>query len=449
MAPGNSRWIRFLAWSLWAALGAGGCAATPDTGEGLGGTGIVSQAPDEGLGGTGMRPRAPDEGLGGTGIVAQAPGGLGGTGRSGPGDDPDGGIGGTGIIGIGIVQGFGSVFVNGREYFLTDTTPVSIDGRDASEAELALGDTVVVHGRIDPASGRSIAASIESRHDLIGRIESIDAAGGRFTLHGQQLTVDAATFGDTDDGRFDLSTLKAGDPVAVSGHARGNGRWMVTRVQPVADADDRFVITGRVAALDRRSGRVDLGGTVLEIPPASAAALAPGQRVRLAGRREGARLRVDAVIPQRPPALATGQIVEIAGLIEGVAPDGRMLCNDLQLLASPATEWQGGHGTDITPDLPVAVRGVVQADGSIVAERIVLRADFARVRLPAAGRPAVEGAPSANAVDRPGNARPPGAGAKPGIDRPRINRPNIHRPELPPVPGRGASPPNRPPHSYK
>jgi hypothetical protein len=415
MAPGNSRWIRFLAWSLWAALGAGGCAATPDTGEGLGGTGIVSQAPDEGLGGTGMRPRAPDEGLGGTGIVAQAPGGLGGTGRSGPGDDPDGGIGGTGIIGIGIVQGFGSVFVNGREYFLTDT----------------------------------IAASIESRHDLIGRIESIDAAGGRFTLHGQQLTVDAATFGDTDDGRFDLSTLKVGDPVAVSGHARGNGRWMVTRVQPVADADDRFVITGRVAALDRRSGRVDLGGTVLEIPPASAAALAPGQRVRLAGRREGARLRVDAVIPQRPPALATGQIVEIAGLIEGVAPDGRMLCNDLQLLASPATEWQGGHGTDITPDLPVAVRGVVQADGSIVAERIVLRADFARVRLPAAGRPAVEGAPSANAVDRPGNARPPGAGAKPGIDRPRINRPNIHRPELPPVPGRGASPPNRPPHSYK
>lgn len=438
MAPRINKRRRWMLWgSLATAIAIGGCAGVPDTDAGLGGTGIVSQAPDEGLGGTGL-------------VAGRPTGGIGGSGHSGPGDDPDGGIGGTGIIGVGIVQGFGSVFVNGREFFLTGSSPVTIDGRAADEGDLARGDTVVVRGRVDPASGRSVADRIDSQHDLIGRVDAVDAGTGQLVVHGQRLIVGPATYGDDAQAAgITLAAFQPGMRVAVSGHLRRDGRWMATRVQRLVDADDRFVVTGHVDAHNRSTGQVRIGAAEFDVAPAAAATIGVGQRVRLSGRMDGTRLRADTVSRPLLAVPVAGQIVEVSGLVQDVTPEGRILCNGLWLRVAPSTQWLGGGGTELIPDLPVSARGRAQRDGSVVIERIVLRADFTRVRLNATGERGASPDAGANATDPPGKSRSPNAGPKPKINKPSVEKPNIHRPDLPPVQGRGASSLHRPPQSYK
>ena len=69
-------------------------------------------------------------GIGGLGIH---PGGIGGTGIH------PGGIGGTGITALGVIQRFGSIYVNGQEYVLSPQTRYSVDGTAGTAKDLRLG----------------------------------------------------------------------------------------------------------------------------------------------------------------------------------------------------------------------------------------------------------------------------------------------------------------------
>ncbi|MEB8585002.1 hypothetical protein OW714_02850, partial [Acidithiobacillus ferriphilus] len=106
--------------------------ALPNPAGGVGGSG----ATPDGIGGTGIHPG----GIGGTGIH---PGGIGGTGIH------PGGIGGTGITALGVIQRFGSIYVNGQEYVLSPQTRYSVDGAAGTAKDLRLGDRVTVQAAAD------------------------------------------------------------------------------------------------------------------------------------------------------------------------------------------------------------------------------------------------------------------------------------------------------------
>src|ERR1700690_592414 len=73
---------------------------------------------------------AADRGIGGTGAPAAGPA------------ISDRGIGGTGIVGV--VTGFGSVFVNGLEVAYAATTPVTVDGVPDTDAALRVGQLAAI-----------------------------------------------------------------------------------------------------------------------------------------------------------------------------------------------------------------------------------------------------------------------------------------------------------------
>src|SRR5258705_11034456 len=97
--------------------------------------------------------RGSDQGIGGTGISR--------------GDDH--GIGGTGIVGV--IQRFGSIFVNGERVSYAADVPERINGEAASVKALRIGHVARVLAR-PQAKGILTTNRIETVSEVIGPIES-------------------------------------------------------------------------------------------------------------------------------------------------------------------------------------------------------------------------------------------------------------------------------------
>ncbi|MGL4966963.1 MAG: DUF5666 domain-containing protein [Inquilinus sp.] len=197
--------------------------------------------------GTGDRPAAPattqavaDRGIGGTGITS--------------GTVEDRGMGGTGIVGV--ITGFGSIWVNGIEVEFDPATPVRIDGRSAPGGEaLKVGQVAVVTA--SGSGSRLDASSIAIRHEVSGPVEAVESNGSMLRVAGQRVTLAGQVWGDA-------TTPKVGDWVAVSGLAGPDGGVAATRI-------------------DRRDpGRVTVHGMLTgtaEAPRIGTLALRPGSRL--------------------------------------------------------------------------------------------------------------------------------------------------------------------------
>ena len=141
-----------------------------------------------------------DIGLGGTGLLANT--GI--------------GLGGTGIRGE--VTGFGSVFINGIEVEYSNKTPFTIDGIKAMPQQLKVGDVIEV--LTTDANSHTHAQLINLRHEVIGRVESVNPKTSSFIVEGQTVTQ------KSDKG----SLPNVGAIVAVSGIRIDQQTIMSTRV---------------------------------------------------------------------------------------------------------------------------------------------------------------------------------------------------------------------------
>ena len=112
-----------------------------------------------------------DIGLGGTGMLASTGSGAG------------SGLGGTGIVGK--ITGFGSIFVNGIEIEYDNETAFTIDGKTAAPQQLEIGDIVEV--LTTDANKHTQAQIINLRHEVIGKVESVEPQTFSFTVHGQSV----------------------------------------------------------------------------------------------------------------------------------------------------------------------------------------------------------------------------------------------------------------------
>ena len=186
--------------------------------------------------------RGNDHGIGGTGIKR--------------GDDH--GIGGTGIVGV--IQRFGSIYVNGERISYAADVPVRIDGTPASAKALRIGHVARVVAERQ-ANGMLSTGRIEAVSEVIGPIETIKS--GEMAVLGQKVIW---------AGRD--SWLRPGSYVAVSGLRRTDGGIVASLVQ------QRHDTTARVnGPLERDRDSVRIGG--LRIAGADAALV--GQRVQAEG----------------------------------------------------------------------------------------------------------------------------------------------------------------------
>ena len=201
--------------------------------------------------------RGTDQGIGGTGITR--------------GDDH--GIGGTGIVGV--IQRFGSIYVNGERVTYASDVPVRIDGVAASPKALRIGQLARVVA-VRQADGTLLTRNIAIASEVAGPVESVK--GNELTVLGQKIV--------TSDK---VSRLRPGTQVAVYGLRRTDGVVVASLVEP------RRVATERVTGLvERGPDGLRIGGLKLKgVDP-----LLVGQRVHIEGRAsqgamQAARTRID------------------------------------------------------------------------------------------------------------------------------------------------------------
>lgn len=170
--------------------------------------------------------RGTDQGIGGTGLTR--------------GDDH--GIGGTGIVGV--IQRFGSIYVNGQRVAYASDVPVRIDGEPASTRALRIGQVArVVATR--QADGTLATRSIAIASEVAGPIETVKA--GEMTVLGQRVLSSG-----TETWR------RSGTHVAVYGLRRSDGAIVASHVE------QRSGSAARVAGLvERGTEGLHIGGLKL------------------------------------------------------------------------------------------------------------------------------------------------------------------------------------------
>ncbi|ULK97740.1 DUF5666 domain-containing protein [Bradyrhizobium sp. I71] len=201
--------------------------------------------------------RGTDQGIGGTGITR--------------GDDH--GIGGTGIVGV--IQRFGSIYVNGERITYASDVPVRIDGEAASPRALRIGQLARVVA-IRQADGTLVTRNITIASEVSGPIEQVK--GNELTVLGQKILA-----GDK------ASKLRMGTQVAVYGLRRTDGVIVASLVEP------RRNVVARV------TGLVEGGPDGLRIGGLKLSGVDPrlvGQRVQIEGSAshgamQAARTRID------------------------------------------------------------------------------------------------------------------------------------------------------------
>ncbi|XSC47407.1 DUF5666 domain-containing protein [Bradyrhizobium sp. RDT10] len=184
--------------------------------------------------------RGNDQGIGGTGISR--------------GDDH--GIGGTGIVGV--IQRFGSIFINGERIGYAPDVQVRIDGEAATAKALRVGHVARVVAQRQ-SNGTLNTKRIDAVSEVIGPIESVK--GGEMTVLSQRVVWTGSE-----------SWRRVGTQVAVSGLRRTDGVIVASLVQQRRNATAR--VTG---PLERDRDGLRIGG--LRLDGVDAALV--GQRVQV------------------------------------------------------------------------------------------------------------------------------------------------------------------------
>jgi len=137
-------------------------------------------------------------------------------------------------VSVGVITGFGSVFVNGVKYETSPNTKVSIDGDGAAlESNLAVGMLVTISGNVNADGATGAASSILFEDNVEGFVSSNDlATGGELVVLGQQIIVDNDTvFHSNVSGTLIVENVAIGSVVEVSGYSNGDGLIYATRIE--------------------------------------------------------------------------------------------------------------------------------------------------------------------------------------------------------------------------
>jgi hypothetical protein len=288
--------------------------------------------------------------------------------------------GGGGIGGTGGISGFGSIFVNGVEWF-TDTAEITLDGEPGSEADLRLGMIVDVQGQ--PFLGGVSATADTVRFDdaVQGPVSSLTVLSPTTVeaeILGHTVEIDSAlTQFDPSDPSFAFSTLAVDDVLEVSGHEDGSGGIRATwlrRLGVLALGETEVELEGSVAGLSGASfalgpvtvligADTDLSG--LGVP------LADGVEVEVEGILvAAATVEAESVsdVDSLPEQIAE---YDLEGIVSGFVSLG-----DFQVAGQPVD----ASGAEFAPPDPAFVEdgALVEVEGPIVggillAESVALR----------------------------------------------------------------------------
>lgn len=228
--------------------------------------------------------------------------------------------GGTGDVAssvVGSISGFGSVIINNVRY---DDSAASIGDDDNTirdAANLKLGMTVELQGKILSDGVSGTADSIRVIRGLRGSVQSLAAASNQFGLLGVTVTTDSRTVWDGVDS---VSQLLVGDAVEVYGWASADGtEYKATRVEKQSTATAAR-LQGTVSDLNTVAGTFKVRGMLVRFDPTTPRPvnLSNGSSVVVVGASAGGSsslaatdIRFDSSV-----SLSSGRQTEVEGVVQ-------------------------------------------------------------------------------------------------------------------------------------
>jgi len=307
-------------------------------------------------------------------------------------DYAGGGIGGTGIS-VGKITDFGSVFVNGIEY---DTTGAEIwiegskggvsSGKDDA-LWLSRGMIVTVQWERS-ADGTLVARRIDFKDNLEGPVEGTDPANLTLTVLGQRVIVDNTTifydFSDIDsNGIIDIGDITSGDYVEISGLTDAEGNIHATYIK--LKGGNNIEIKGKITNLQLSNGigSFKIGGLTIridvntKIEGTDINSLEDGLFVEVKGSSPpalGVLSATSVELEEEVPGFHEGKMegveVEIEGFVTDIIDQYKFLLNGHPVLIDSNTRFEKGTSNDIKVNVRIEVKGILDKDGNLVAEKI-------------------------------------------------------------------------------
>lgn len=283
---------------------------------------------------------------------------------------------------VGPITGFGSVIANGTE-FGTDGAMVFMDDQPASVDDLRVGMVVAIRARINTQTAQANALQIRFANEAQGPITSIDKDGGSFVVLGRTVLVDELT--EFEEATF--GSLNVGNMVHVSGQWRSQERIQATHVHRFADAHAagmKMQVKGEIDELDVGQQRFRIGTQWCDYSAAAlelgGANIATGMFVEASttAPMAGGDMTLDRVQLRdrdrdRDKLCDAGCDFELEGFITEFVSANEFAVDEQAVTTTPETIYVNGTVDSLALDARVAVDGTPDADGVLVADRIVFR----------------------------------------------------------------------------
>ena len=281
----------------------------------------------------------------------------------------------------GTVTAFGSIFVNGIR-FETESAEFEIDGESGTQADLSIGDVVLVVGTLNSGSTtQGTATSVVFDDAVEGPVESVNQATGTLVVLGQTVRISANTSFDDSIQSQSLASIVPGDVVEVSGLRASDGSIEATRIE-AKPASTEFETTGVVSNHDVTAKTFDINALLVDYTGAMlndfpSGAIANGDIVEVKGgttlgpNGELVATRVERKAGRLAPN--AGDHAEIEGFITRFVNAQDFDVSGFPVTTTNQTVFDGGAAGDLGLDIKVEAEGALNADGVLVASRIDIR----------------------------------------------------------------------------
>ena len=283
------------------------------------------------------------------------------------------------VVNKGVIEKFGSIFVNGIEFktagavvhLRDDSTDKNLgteaEVQDFLKSGLKKGMVVTVKGFVDDAGTSGVAQEIEFRNTMKAKVDSIDLANSTITVLGQKISVD-------DPAK--LSGLAVGDVVEISGLPDDKGQIKATHLEKKAGVTEF-----------EAKGFVKLTGSATSFVLLLSPNAASGMTVNLPA---GTALPIDGSFIEVKTLTTTGGVITATKLevedelhaaenqkvsIEGIVASGTaddFVVNGQRVQTNAQTVFLGGIKANIAVGRKLEAEGPVSG-GIMTATKITLK----------------------------------------------------------------------------
>lgn len=284
-----------------------------------------------------------------------------------------GGGGGTGIpsattassVSSGVITGFGSVKLNGKEYE-TQSSSFEVDGQPGSQSDLKVGMVVTVTGSLSSSGTRS-ATAITQEDVVEGAIQSIPVTNDRIVVLGQTVLIDNGTVFDASITGRNIGGLVVGDLVEVNGFVKGKGLIIATLIEkkllPAACQVKGIVENHNSGARTFTIGVLTVGytGAVLGDMPNPAGNAWNDLLVEVDGSpcTQTSQPFIAAKVEPERINVANADEIEVEGAITLFTSPSGFTVSGVPVVTNASTIFQGGAAGDLALGVEVQVEGTL------------------------------------------------------------------------------------------